>query len=77
MEKFLGVFEDGPYPGTYEFPDDEVTSWPLPKFIRAKFYDKGYYVKYWESAGNPASEDEARGAKYKWDESSVGKGLSK
>ncbi len=74
-ERFIGVFEDGPYPGTYDFPVDET--WPLPKFIKAKFYEKGYYIKTWESEGTPKNKDEARGAKYKWDENSVGKDLSK
>jgi hypothetical protein len=79
-EKFLGVLEGGPFPGSYELPDDpeeETIKWPLPKFIRAKGHDMGAYVKIWESTGQPENKDEARGAKYEWDEHSAGKDLSK
>ena len=82
-EKFLAVLEDGPFPGTYEFPDDpeegenRIIKWPLPKFVKAKDTKRGAYVKVWESTGLPENKDEARGAKYEWDENSVGKELSK
>lgn len=79
MERFVGFLEGGPFPGQYNFPDDEIVSWPLPKFIfiEGKVGKQGVYVKYWESTGQPKNDDEARGAKYKWDEMSVGKDMSK
>jgi hypothetical protein len=74
-EKFLGILEDGPFPGSYEFPK-EIDEWPLPNFVKAKGYAVGAYVKTWESAGSPKSSKEARGAKYKWDATSLGLDLS-
>lgn len=85
MESFIGVFEDGPFPGSYDFPKvpeggpvsnwPEPNTWPLPKFIKAKNSPRGCYVKVWESQGQP-KQGEARGAKYQWDENSTGKDLS-
>lgn len=75
-EVFLGVFEGGPYPGSYEFPEKYCGEWPLPKYIKAKNTDEGCYVKYWESEGAASHSNEARGAKYKWDESSAGHDLA-
>lgn len=86
MEDFIAVFEEGPWPGSYDFPKvpeggtvvnwTNPNQWPLPKYIKAEGEKTGYYVKYWESAGS-AKEGQARGAKYKWVERSAGKDLSK
>ena len=75
-EVFLGIFEGGPHPGSYEFPLKYEGGWPLPKYVKSSTSETGCYVKYWESEGKPASEDEARGAKYRWDEASAGHDLT-
>jgi hypothetical protein len=75
-EVFLGILEGGPWPGEFTFPSDYDAGWPLPKFVKAKSVDVGRYVKYWESSGLPQNKNSARGAKYKWDETSVGYDLA-
>lgn len=85
LEDFIAIFEDGPWPGSYDVPkvpaDISVSNWPvpnewpLPKFVKAKGERKGCYIKVWESQGKPKT-GEARGARYQWNENSTGKEVS-
>lgn len=65
-ESFKFIFEEGPYPESYDVESDQL-EWPLPEIVYAQDFLTGAYVKYWESSGESKPGVSARGAKYKWD----------